>query len=140
MSKLKILAKYNAKSLEADSCSVCSVKQVFAKFAKFTRKHLYQSLRPATLLKKRLWHRCFSVNFVKFLKTRFYRIPPVGAFESFHVCKLSQICKAWSHLRSSSQNDWIRIANNLSTFLKMWKGKISLDFLFVGLMSYLDFT
>ena len=24
-------------------------------------------LRPATLLKKRLWHRCFPVNFVKFL-------------------------------------------------------------------------
>ena len=24
---------------------------------------------PATLLKKRLWHRCFPVNFVKFLRT-----------------------------------------------------------------------
>ena len=28
-------------------------------------------LRPATLLKKRLWHRCFPVNFAKFLKTPF---------------------------------------------------------------------
>ena len=28
-------------------------------------------LRPATLLKKRLWHRCFSVNFVKFPRTPF---------------------------------------------------------------------
>ena len=28
-------------------------------------------LRPATLLKKRLWHRCFSVNFAKFLRTPF---------------------------------------------------------------------
>ena len=28
-------------------------------------------LRPETLLKKRLWHRCFSVNFAKFLKTSF---------------------------------------------------------------------
>ena len=28
---------------------------------------------PATLLKKRLWHRCFSVNFAKFLKTPFHR-------------------------------------------------------------------
>ena len=26
-------------------------------------------LRPATLLKKRLWHRCFPVNFVNFLRT-----------------------------------------------------------------------
>ena len=46
-------------------------------FAKFTGKHLYQShffnkvagLRPTTLLKKRLWHRCFPVNFVKFVRT-----------------------------------------------------------------------
>ena len=28
-------------------------------------------LRTATLLKKRLWHRCFPVNFAKFLRTPF---------------------------------------------------------------------
>ena len=28
-------------------------------------------IRPATLLKKRLWHRCFSLNFVKFYRTTF---------------------------------------------------------------------
>ena len=28
-------------------------------------------LKPATLLKKRLWHRCFPVNFAKFLRTPF---------------------------------------------------------------------
>ena len=28
-------------------------------------------LRPVALLKKRLWHRCFPVNFVKFLRTPF---------------------------------------------------------------------
>ena len=27
--------------------------------------------RPATLLKKRLWHRCFLMSFVKFLRTPF---------------------------------------------------------------------
>ena len=27
--------------------------------------------RPATLLQKRLWHRCFPVNFAKFLRTPF---------------------------------------------------------------------
>ena len=27
--------------------------------------------RPAILLKKRVWHRCFPVNFVKFLRTAF---------------------------------------------------------------------
>ena len=48
----------------------CSVKKnVLRNFAKFTGKHLCQSLflnkvadlRPATLLKKRLWQRCFLV-------------------------------------------------------------------------------
>ena len=29
-------------------------------------------LRPVTLLKKRLWHRSFYVNFAKFLKTHFF--------------------------------------------------------------------
>ena len=52
---------------------------VLRNFAKLTGKHLCQSLffnkvaglRPATLLKKRLWHRCFPVNFAKFLRTSF---------------------------------------------------------------------
>ena len=29
-------------------------------------------LRPATLLKKMLWHRCFPVNFAKFPRTPFF--------------------------------------------------------------------
>ena len=41
----------------------------FRNSAKFTRKHLRQ--RPATLLKKSLWHRCFPVTFAKFLRTPF---------------------------------------------------------------------
>ena len=56
----------------------CSVKKgVLRNFTKFTGKHLCQrlffnkvvGLRLATLLKKSLWHRCFSVNFAKFLRT-----------------------------------------------------------------------
>ena len=46
---------------------------------KISRKtHVLESLfnkvagvRPAILLKKRLWHRCFPVNFTKFLRTYF---------------------------------------------------------------------
>ena len=30
-------------------------------------------LRLTTLVKKRLWHRCFSVNFVKFVRTPFLK-------------------------------------------------------------------
>ena len=53
----------------------CSVKKgVLKKFAKFTGKHLRQ--RPATLSKKRLWRRCFPVNFAKFLRTPFLQNTP----------------------------------------------------------------
>ena len=46
---------------------------------KFAGKHLCQShflnkvagLRFTTLLKKRLWHRCFPMNFAKFFRTLF---------------------------------------------------------------------
>ena len=52
---------------------------VLRNFAKFTGKHPRHSLffnkvaglRPATLLKKRLCHRCFPVNFAKFLRKPF---------------------------------------------------------------------
>ena len=59
----------------------CSVRKgVLRNSAKFTRKQMCQSLifnkvanlRPETLLKKRLWHRCFLVNFVIFLGTPFF--------------------------------------------------------------------
>ena len=57
----------------------CSVrKDLLRNFARLTGKHLCQSLfftevglRSATLLKKRLWHKCFPVNFAKFLRTPF---------------------------------------------------------------------
>ena len=53
-------------------------KGVLRNFPKFIGKHLCQSLcfnKVATLLKIRLWHRCFPVNFWKivfnmFLKTK----------------------------------------------------------------------
>ena len=54
-------------------------KIVLRNFAKFTGKHLCQGLffnkvaglTPTTLFKKRLWRRCFPVNFAKFLRTPF---------------------------------------------------------------------
>ena len=52
-------------------------KVVLRNFAKFTRKHLRQRVffnKVAGLrlfIKKGLWHRCFLVNFAKFLRTPF---------------------------------------------------------------------
>ena len=56
-------------------------KGALRNFSKFTGKHLCQSLyfnkvsglRAETLLKKRLWHRCFPVNFAKFLRIPFLK-------------------------------------------------------------------
>ena len=55
-------------------------KGVLKSFAKFTGKYLCQSLffnnvaglTPATLFKKRLWHRCFPVNFCEICKNTFF--------------------------------------------------------------------
>ena len=62
----------------------CVKKSVLRNFAKFTGKHLCQclffkkvaGLRPATLLKRKLRHRCFPVTFAKFLIRSFYRTLP----------------------------------------------------------------
>ena len=66
----------------------CSLRKCLLRnFAKFTEKHLRQSLFfnksclwPATLLKKRLWRRCFSVDFAKFLRTPFLQTPLADCF------------------------------------------------------------
>ena len=57
----------------------CSVNVFLEISQNSQKKHLCQSLlfnnvaglKPETLLKKRLWHRCFSVSFAKFLTTPF---------------------------------------------------------------------
>ena len=54
-------------------------KGVLKNLAKLTGKHLCQSLWPGTLLKKRLWHRRFPVNFAKYLRTPFCKTPRVAA-------------------------------------------------------------
>ena len=54
-------------------------KGALRSFAKFTGKYLCRSLcfnnvtglRPATILKKRVWHRYFLMNFAKSLRTLF---------------------------------------------------------------------
>ena len=74
----KYLCNINNKKRSSRTKVFCK-KGVLRNFAKFTGKHLCQSLSfykvaalmPATLLKKRFWHRCFLVHFAKFLRTLF---------------------------------------------------------------------
>ena len=56
----------------------CSVKKVFLEISQNSQENtcardfLNKSCRPATLLQKSLRHRCFLVNFAKFLGTPFF--------------------------------------------------------------------
>ena len=48
-----------------------SVKKVFLEISQNSKETTLQAA-PATLLKKRLWHRCFPVNIAKYLRTPFF--------------------------------------------------------------------
>ena len=54
-----------------------SVKKAFLEISQISQENTCArasfliKLQPATLLRKRLWHRCFPVNFEKFLRTPF---------------------------------------------------------------------
>ena len=49
--------EWKSQTIQRSSHRRCSVK-----------KGVFKNLRPATLLQKRLWHRCFPVNFAKCLR------------------------------------------------------------------------
>ena len=84
--------KTNNKSPNYISHRRCSVRKgVVRNFAKFAGKHLCQSLFfNKVVKKKRLWHKCFPVNFVKHL---FYRTP---LDDCFWKERKFQRCTGWS--------------------------------------------
>ena len=79
---------YHVKTFFSENNSYVKKSHKFTFTQKLSRKHSlksfkseerYKSLfnktcnfRPATLLKKRLWHMCFPVSFTKFLRTPFF--------------------------------------------------------------------
>ena len=81
------ISKYGSENLHFPSngkyYAPLKKKSVLKNFTKFAGKHRCRSLffnkvaglMSATLLTKKLWHRCFPVNFVKLLRT-----PPIVAF------------------------------------------------------------
>ena len=95
----------------------CPVKKsVLRIFTQFTGKHcarasflIKKGLRPATLLKKRLWHRCFPVNFAKILRTPFLqntseRLLLYLQFVYFELNSLLYISKNDSFLKKTYLN------------------------------------
>ena len=73
------------------SCSI--EKGVLKNLVNFTGKHLRVSFfklqAPTTLLKKRIWHRCFPVNFVKFSRTTFSQNTPGHSFWNLEQLQLA---------------------------------------------------
>ena len=64
MQKYPCLYKKGNKGYNRSTIWSCSVEKVFSE--------ILQKSRPPTLLKDRLWHRCFPVNFAKFLRKSFF--------------------------------------------------------------------
>ena len=87
-------------------------KGVLGNFAKFTGKHQCQSLffnkvaalRPATLLKKRIWHRCFPVNLWNFQEHLFTEHIRVTASRHSHIVVIF-----FSQLKERVRYDFIKI-------------------------------
>ena len=69
-------------------------------------------LRPVTLLKKRLWHRCFPVNFAKFLRTPFLQNTSGRLLLSFiqivYSIRTLDLTETWS-THKKQNHDNIRI-------------------------------
>ena len=110
----------------------CSVeKGVLRNFTKFTGK-------VTTLLKKRLWHRCFPVNFVKFVRTPFfYRTALVAAsslllilpsnFAFNYSKKTLNLALSQCYLLAIFQIIPYNICHNICLELLPYSLKISLD-------------
>ena len=88
----------------------CSVEQVFLKISQNSQENtcprvsflLKLQAPPATLLKKRIWSRCFPVNFAKFLRTTFF-------IEHIWWLLLKKVCR-------STQNMFFTHYNQSNTF------------------------
>ena len=102
----------------------CSVRKgVLRNFAKFKGKHLCQVLfynkvagpEPATLLKKRLWHKCFPMNFAKFLRIPFHRTPLNDCFSTIQHFRAENPSKLLNGLQQHKvvTFHWSRISHSL---------------------------
>ena len=115
----KNFAEVSRTPIFSGSYQRCSVRKgVLRNFTKFTGK---TGLRPATLLKKRHWHRCFPVNFVKFLGTTFLqntsgRLLLILSFSYLKTVKTaSNSCKNRNQLKGS----WMKTMYNIALFTKL---------------------
>ena len=60
-------------------------QKVLLKFSQNLPENNRVGVLSYNFTKNRLWLRCFSINFAKFLTSLFYKTPPVDAFETFYL-------------------------------------------------------
>ena len=105
---IKNSISFRRRTLRSSRLEVFCKKGLLKNFANFTGKHLCQSLffnenaglSPATLLKKRLWHKCFLVNFANSLGTPFLYNSASGCFWT-----LNKRINEWSIMYNSVLSD-----------------------------------
>ena len=81
------IGNYNKKIPQEAVAQRCSVKRVILEIVQNSQENTCARVSfsiklqtPATLLKRRLWHRCLPANFAKLLRTFFFhRSPTVAA-------------------------------------------------------------
>ena len=87
------------------------------------------SSQPRTLLLKWLWHRCFSVSFVKFWKTSFLQNTSEGLL--LYFCKALSSKAASNAIAKSRQINWEDTKNKDMWFtlffakIKFYKDKVA---------------
>ena len=123
MTRILVNWLWSTTNLQKESSGSVLQKRCSQNFPKFPGKHLCQSvffkkvadLRPATLFKKRLWHRCFPVNFAKFLKIPIFK-------EHLRWLLLNLVTKScfWCQDARKGKYEYISIYLNNRTKLARW--------------------
>ena len=86
------ICQYMRSILRSSRREVLCEKGVLENITKFTGKHLCQkTLEACNFIKKETLAQVFPVNFVKFLRTPFYRTPLVAASAFFQQRKAQLI-------------------------------------------------
>ena len=118
------------------------VKKIFLKDFRIQRKTMCQSLllKLQNVLKKKLWHRSFSVNFTKFLRNvlqKLYFVEPQQMFAS-KIAKLQATSSlfikysiVFNGLSIKSNKTWYFIINLPLIFLKIIQPKHIFDYDFI---------
>ena len=116
-----VIFRFTSICLQRSSHQRCSVKKAFLEILQNSLENTCATVwglegcrpRPGTLLKINLWHRCFPVNFAKFLKTPFPQNTSGRLLLPSHNWKYCFQCIKTNTVKfRNTQNYWNRKATN----------------------------